>query len=105
VCTAPVPQHHRFSLVRGITESLFLDQAGALSPASAGVELLHSEIIVLGNSAAWSGDSVIAHGVVRDAIDLPSAIGVLSTLDITISGQLDEAAASRILALIARHLG
>jgi len=70
--------------------------------ASAGVELLHSEIIVLGNSAAWSGDNAIAHGVMRDAIDLPSAIGVLSSLDITISGQLDEAAASRILAVLAK---
>ena len=70
--------------------------------ASAGVELLHSEIIVLGNSAAWSGDNAIAHGVMRDAIDLPSAIGVLNALDITISGQLDEAAASRILAVLAK---
>ena len=33
---------------------------------------MHSEVIVLGNSAAWSGDHVIAHGVMRDAIDLPA---------------------------------
>ncbi len=70
--------------------------------ASAGVELLHSEIIVLGNSAAWSGDNVIAHGVMQDAIDLPSAIGVLSELDFKIAGQLDEASASRILAVLAK---
>src|SRR6267378_4594059 len=70
--------------------------------ASAGVELLHSEIIALGNSAAWSGDNVIAHGVMRDAIDLPSVIGVLSALEITISGQLDKAEASCILAVLAR---
>jgi cyanuric acid amidohydrolase len=70
--------------------------------ASAGVELLRSEIIVLGNSAAWSGDNVIAHGVMRDAIDLPSVIDVLSELDFKIAGQLDEAAASRILAVLAK---
>jgi cyanuric acid amidohydrolase len=70
--------------------------------ASAGVELLHSEIIVLGNSAAWSGDNVIAHGVMRDAIDVPGVIGVLSELDFKISGQLDKAAASRILAVLAK---
>jgi len=70
--------------------------------ASAGVELLRSEIIVLGNSAAWSGDNVIAHGVMRDAIDLPSVIGVLSELDFKIAGQLDKAAASRILAVLAK---
>ena len=56
----------------------------------------------LGNSAAWSGDNVIAHGVMRDAIDLPSVIGVLSALEITISGQLDEAEASCILAVLAK---
>ena len=80
-------------------------ELGLWSPrasASAGVELLHSEIIVLGNSAAWSGDNVIAHGVMRDAIDLPSVIGVLSALEITISGQLDEAEASCILAVLAK---
>jgi cyanuric acid amidohydrolase len=79
-----------------------LDLWSPRASASAGVELLHSEIIVLGNSAAWSGDNAIAHGVMRDAIDLPSAIGVLNALDITISGQLDEAAASRILAVLAK---
>ena len=50
---------------------------------SAGIELMHSEIIVLGNSAAWSGDRVIAHGVMRDAIDLPGVIGVLRELGFT----------------------
>jgi cyanuric acid amidohydrolase len=38
----------------------------------------------------------------RDAIDLPSVIGVLSALEITISGQLDEAEASCILAVLAK---
>src|SRR5580658_6163336 len=47
---------------------------------SAGIELMHSEIVVLGNSAAWSGDRVIAHGVMRDAIDLPAVAGVLGDL-------------------------
>jgi cyanuric acid amidohydrolase len=70
--------------------------------ASAGLELSHSEIIVLGNSAAWSGDNVIAHGVMRDAIDLPSVIDVLNELDFKIAGQLDEVAASRILAVLAK---
>lgn len=70
--------------------------------ASAGVELLHSEIIVLGNSAEWSGDNVIAHGVMQDVIDLPSVIGVLRELDFKIAGQMDKAAASRILAVLAK---
>ena len=70
--------------------------------ASAGVELLHAEIMVLGNSAAWSGDNVIAHGVMQDAIDLPSVIDLLHRLDFAVIGQLDEAVASRILAVLAK---
>ena len=70
--------------------------------ASAGVELMHNQIIVLGNSAAWSGDNVIAHGVMRDAIDLPSLIGVLRGLDFRDADQLGDAAAGRILAVLAK---
>jgi cyanuric acid amidohydrolase len=70
--------------------------------ASAGIELMHNEVIVLGNSTAWSGDSVIAHGVMRDAIDLPSVIDVLRRLDFTIAAQLDEVAATRVLAVLAK---
>src|SRR5205085_957560 len=33
---------------------------------SAGVELLENQILVIGNSAAWSGDLVIAHDVMAD---------------------------------------
>jgi cyanuric acid amidohydrolase len=69
---------------------------------SAGIELMHNEIIVLGNSAAWSGDRVIAHGVMRDAIDLPAVHSVLRELGFSIAGQLDEADAARIDAVLAK---
>jgi cyanuric acid amidohydrolase len=70
--------------------------------ASAGVELMHNQVIVLGNSSGWSGDNVIAHTVMRDAIDLPSLLGVLRELDFTPTGQLEEAAARRIRAVLAK---
>ena len=70
--------------------------------ASAGVELMHNQVIVLGNSSEWSGDNIIAHGVMRDAIDLPSLIGVLRGMDFTLAGQLEEAAAPRIRAVLAK---
>ena len=70
--------------------------------ASAGVELMHNQIIVLGNSAAWAGDNAIAHSVMRDAIDQPSVIRVLRGLDFAVVDQLDEAAAPRILAVLAK---
>ena len=70
--------------------------------ASAGVELMHNEVIVLGNSSRWSGDNIIAHSVMRDAIDLPSLIDVLRRLDFTVAGQVDEIAARRIGAVLAK---
>ena len=91
-----------FDPIAVLGDAVALEDWSPRASASAGVELLHSEIIVLGNSAAWSGDNVIAHGVMRDAIDLPSLIGVLGALEITISGQLDEAEASCILAVLAK---
>ena len=70
--------------------------------ASAGIELMHNEVIVLGNSAAWAGDRVIAHGVMRDAIDLPAVHGVLRELGFAVAGQLDAADAARIDAVLAK---
>lgn len=46
--------------------------------ASAGVELLDHEIVVLGMSAGWSGPLAIDHAVMRDAID---AVSVLAAWD------------------------
>jgi cyanuric acid amidohydrolase len=70
--------------------------------ASAGIELLHNEVVVLGNSAAWSGDRVIAHDVMRDAIDLPAVGRVLHTLGFPSAGQLRDADAARIVAVLAK---
>ena len=71
--------------------------------SSAGIELMRSEIVVLGNSAAWSGDRVIAHGVMRDAIDLPAVAGVLRELGFAASaGQLGTPDAARIDAVLAK---
>jgi cyanuric acid amidohydrolase len=69
---------------------------------SAGIELMHSEVIVLGNSAAWSGDRTIAHGVMRDAIDLPAVTGVLRELGFADASQLEGKATARIDAVLAK---
>jgi cyanuric acid amidohydrolase len=79
-----------------------LDLWSSLASASAGIELMHNEVIVLGNSAAWAGDHVIAHGVMRDAIDLPAVHGVLRELGFAVAGQLDAADAARIEAVLAK---
>jgi cyanuric acid amidohydrolase len=79
-----------------------LDLWSARASTSAGVELMNSEVVVLGNSAAWSGDRVIAHRVMRDAIDLPAVADALRDLGFAVSGQLDSASASRIDAVLAK---
>jgi cyanuric acid amidohydrolase len=70
--------------------------------ASAGIELMHSEIIVLGNSPSWTGELVIAHGVMRDAIDLPAVAGVLRELGGSPAGAPGTPATGPIAAVLAK---
>ncbi|HLM14855.1 MAG TPA: ring-opening amidohydrolase [Reyranella sp.] len=51
-----------------------------VASTSAGVELLRNEVVVLGNSAQWTGDLVIDHDVMKDAIDADAARRVLARL-------------------------
>lgn len=74
----------------------------ARASTSAGIELTRCEIIVLGNSARWSGDTMIAHGVMKDAIDLPAVLGVLRSLGLPDAGQLDDRARGRVRAVLAK---
>lgn len=41
----------------------------SVASTSAGIELMHNEILVMGNSTAWGGDLIIGHDVMADAID------------------------------------
>jgi cyanuric acid amidohydrolase len=79
-----------------------LDLWSGRASTSAGIELMHNEIIVLGNSPSWASDSVIAHRVMRDAIDLPAAVGALADAGMPVSGQLDDAARGNLLAVLAK---
>jgi cyanuric acid amidohydrolase len=56
----------------------------------------------LGNSAAWASDSVIAHRVMHDAIDLPAALAALTDAGLQVAGQLDAADRGRVLAVLAK---
>jgi cyanuric acid amidohydrolase len=78
------------------------DLCSGRASTSAGVELMHNEIVVLGNSAAWASDLVIGHRVMRDAIDLPAAMGALADVGLATAGQLDEAARTRVVAVLAK---
>jgi cyanuric acid amidohydrolase len=69
---------------------------------SAGIELMHNEVVVLGNSDAWASDAVIAHRVMRDAIDLPAVMGALEDGGLPAAGQLDDFGRERLLAVLAK---
>jgi cyanuric acid amidohydrolase len=73
-----------------------------VASTSAGIELMRNEIMVLGNSAAWSGDLAIAHRTMSDGIDAPALWAALGDLGIGGAGQLDAAARSRIVAVLAK---
>ncbi len=70
--------------------------------ASAGVELLGHEIVVLGMSADWSGDLAVDHAVMADAIDVEPVRAALARLGLGAAGQLDAAARGRLVALLAK---
>jgi cyanuric acid amidohydrolase len=51
--------------------------ASAVASASAGIELKHNVVIVMGNAEGVGGDCVIAHAVMRDAIDAAAVLAAL----------------------------
>ncbi len=73
-----------------------------VASASAGIELMENQIMVLGNSAAWSSDLVIGHGVMADAIDVGAANAALAAIGLTPAGQLDQTQRARIAAVLCK---
>ena len=51
--------------------------ASAVASASAGIELKHNVVIVMGNAEGVGGDCVIAHAVMQDAIDAAAVLAAL----------------------------
>ena len=74
----------------------------ARASASAGIELMRSEIVVMGNSPAWAGDLVIGHAVMRDAIDFAAVKQALRSVGIEAADQLPPGDRDRIRAVLAK---
>jgi cyanuric acid amidohydrolase len=70
--------------------------------ASAGIELLNHEIVVLGMSAQWSGPLAIDHAVMADAIDIEPVRAALSRLGLSTPGQLDAAGRQKLVAVLGK---
>ena len=70
--------------------------------ASAGVELVDHEIVVLGRAPGWSGPQRIAQAVMGDAIDIEPVRAALAELGLAALGQLSASARGRVVALLAK---
>jgi cyanuric acid amidohydrolase len=70
--------------------------------ASAGIELLNNEIVVLGMSASWSGPLAIDHAVMADAVDVEPVREALGRLGLAAQGQLAAADRARLIALLGK---
>ena len=70
--------------------------------ASAGIELLNHEIVVMGMSPAWSGPLVIGHAVMADAVDIEPVRAALARLGLGAAGQLSPPQRARLVALLGK---
>jgi len=73
--------------------------ASGVASASAGIELKNNIVIVLGNSRDATGDTVIAHAVMQDAIDASAVIAALARAGVArAGGAIDTARIVNVLA-------
>jgi cyanuric acid amidohydrolase len=70
--------------------------------ASAGIELMRSEIVVMGNSPAWGGDLSIGHAVMQDAIDFAAVKAALNSVGISTADQISNADREKIRAVLVK---
>ncbi len=73
-----------------------------VASCSAGVELTHAEVIVMGQAPGWGGPLRMAHAVMADAIDLPAVQRALAAAGLAGAGQLDDTARARLVAVLAK---
>jgi cyanuric acid amidohydrolase len=69
---------------------------------SSGVEVESNEVIVLGNSAAWSGPLRIAHRPMLDALDIGAIVEVLGDLGIAANPQVAVTDSGRIASVLVK---
>ena len=59
------------------------DLFSSVASSSAGIELMHNVVIVMGNSAASQSPFVIGHAVMSDAIDLAAVVNALDSVSLS----------------------
>jgi cyanuric acid amidohydrolase len=56
----------------------------SVASASAGIELTRSVVVVMGNAEAAAGDGVVAHSVMRDALDLRGVLDAFGQIGVDV---------------------
>ena len=71
----------------------------SVASCSAGIELMHNVVILIGNSRFSSSPFKIGHAVMRDAIDLPAVMGALESVGLS---AIDIQSQSRLVNVLAK---
>ena len=71
----------------------------SVASCSAGIELMHNVVILIGNSRFSSSPFQIGHAVMRDAIDLPAVMQALESVGL---GTLDARSQNRLVNIFAK---
>ncbi len=74
----------------------------SVASTSAGIELMHNVVIVLGNSASSASPFVIGHAVMRDAIDAAAVIGALESVGLWARDRSDPIVPGRLVNIFAK---
>jgi cyanuric acid amidohydrolase len=74
----------------------------SVASTSAGIELMHNVVIVLGNSETSASPFVIGHGVMRDSIDSAAVIETLKSVGLGLAEIYDPLAQSRLVNIFAK---
>jgi cyanuric acid amidohydrolase len=74
----------------------------ARASASAGIELMGHEIVVLAMSRAWDGPLAIDHAVMHDGLDIEPVRALLARLGLASEGQLSTEQRDRVVAVLAK---
>lgn len=74
----------------------------SVASTSAGIELMHNGVIVMGNSAASASPLVIGHAVMRDAIDAAAVRDALESVGIAVADRSGGTPRERLVNVFAK---
>jgi cyanuric acid amidohydrolase len=74
----------------------------SVASTSAGIELMHNVVIVLGNSNSSASPFVIGHDVMRDSIDSAAVIAALNSVGLGLAEISDPTARTRLVNIFAK---